>query len=137
MAQGLGGSWRGAAALVTYALAFSLAYGQLGTGTGALLLFGAVQVTMILAALSSGERPGPLQWAGLALALGGLVYLVLPGLAAPAPLGGVNVTIQSSDSTQVLVAPGTGEGLVEPPCSACYTLQATPTAGAGPSSGAE
>ena len=52
-------------------------------------------------------------------------------LAAPAPLGGVNVTVQSSDSTQVLVAPGTGEGLVETPCSACYTLQATPTAGAG------
>ena len=42
---------------------------------------------MILAALGSGERPHPLQWAGLAVALGGLVYLVLPGLSAPAPLG--------------------------------------------------
>ena len=70
-----------------YALAFSLAYLSLSTGTGALILFGSVQLTMILAALLGGERPHFLEWTGLFLALGGLVYLVFPGLKAPSPLG--------------------------------------------------
>jgi drug/metabolite transporter (DMT)-like permease len=69
--------------LFLYAAAFSFAYTGLTTGTGALILFGSVQATMLLAALRSGERPHPFEWAGLALALAGLVYLVLPGLAAP------------------------------------------------------
>lgn len=72
--------------LFLYAAAFSFAYTGLTTGTGALILFGSVQATMLLAALGSGERPHPAEWAGLALALGGLVYLVFPGLAAPPPL---------------------------------------------------
>ncbi|HEX9918474.1 MAG TPA: DMT family transporter [Pyrinomonadaceae bacterium] len=72
--------------LFLYAAAFSFAYTGLTTGTGALILFGSVQATMLAAALLSGERPHPLEWAGLALALAGLVYLVLPGLAAPPPL---------------------------------------------------
>lgn len=75
-----------AALLFLYAVAFSFAYVGLSVGTGALILFGAVQGTMISAALRSGERPHPLQWIGLALALAGLVYLVAPGLTAP-PLG--------------------------------------------------
>lgn len=78
-----GGSARAAAWLVLYALAFSFAYRDLTAGTGALLLFGAVQLTMLLAAVRGGERPPPLEWLGLALAAGGLVALVLPGLAAP------------------------------------------------------
>ncbi|HEX8633914.1 MAG TPA: DMT family transporter [Pyrinomonadaceae bacterium] len=69
--------------LFLYAAAFSFAYTGLTTATGALILFGSVQATMLVAALRSGERPHPLEWTGLALALGGLVYLVLPGLAAP------------------------------------------------------
>jgi drug/metabolite transporter (DMT)-like permease len=73
--------------LFLYALPFSLAYTRLTTATGALVLFGMVQVTMLIGALLSGERPGVWQWTGLALALGGLVYLVLPGLEAP-PLAG-------------------------------------------------
>ncbi|HEV2881478.1 MAG TPA: DMT family transporter [Pyrinomonadaceae bacterium] len=72
--------------LFLYAAAFSFAYTKLTTGTGALILFGSVQATMLAAALRSGERPHPFEWAGLALALCGLVYLVLPGLAAPPPL---------------------------------------------------
>lgn len=82
-----GGSWPSALALFTYAAAFSFAYVSLPTGVGALLLFGAVQSTMILAGLHAGERLGNRQIAGLALALAGLVYLMLPGLSAP-PLGG-------------------------------------------------
>ncbi|MCA1564170.1 MAG: DMT family transporter [Acidobacteria bacterium] len=72
--------------LFLYAAAFSFAYTGLTTGTGALILFGSVQATMLAAALRSGERPHPFEWAGLALALAGLVYLVLPGLAAPPPV---------------------------------------------------
>jgi drug/metabolite transporter (DMT)-like permease len=81
------GPWASAAMLFLYAIAFSFAYRSLTTGTGALILFGAVQATMILAALRASERLAPLEWTGLALALGGLVYLVLPGLAAPPPAG--------------------------------------------------
>ncbi|WP_345773791.1 DMT family transporter [Azospirillum endophyticum] len=81
------GSWRGAAALLAYAAAFSFAYLTMTAGTGALLLFGAVQATMILGGLSRGERLAPLQWGGLGLALGGLALLLAPGLSAPDPLG--------------------------------------------------
>lgn len=77
------GSWASGAALFVYAAAFSWAYLSLTAGTGALLLFGAVQATMNLAAWASGERPGPRGLAGLGLALAGLAVLVLPGLAAP------------------------------------------------------
>ena len=81
------GNWISAAMLFLYAISFSFAYLSLSAGTGALILFGSVQLTMILVALRSGERPQPLEWRGLLLALGGLVYLVLPGLEAPSPLG--------------------------------------------------
>lgn len=74
-----------ALALYAYALLFSLAYVELTAGTGALLLFSAVQVTMLVTAVVRGERPPPLVWTGLVLALGGLVYLLAPGLAMPAP----------------------------------------------------
>ena len=83
----LRGSWISAAFLFLYAITYSFAYLSLTAGTGALILFGSVQITMIIAALSSGERPHILEWIGLFLALGGLVYLVFPGLAAPPPLG--------------------------------------------------
>ena len=73
--------------LFLYAAPFSFAYGALTTGTGALLLFGAVQVTMILGTLRAGDRPHPAQWLGLGIAFSGLVYLVLPGISAPSPVG--------------------------------------------------
>ena len=81
------GSWPSAIALFIYAIAFSWAYLSLPAGTGALVLFGAVQLTMIVVGLWAGERPGLLRWVGLALAVGGLVYLLSPGLSAPDPLG--------------------------------------------------
>ncbi len=85
--RGIGGNWPSACALFAYAGGFSFAYLSLPTGTGALLLFGAVQATMILAGLWSGERFSARQAGGLALALAGLVAIMLPGLSAP-PLGG-------------------------------------------------
>jgi drug/metabolite transporter (DMT)-like permease len=80
------GSWSSAALLFLYAVAFSFAYIGLSAGTGALVLFGSVQATMLIAALRSGERPHLFAWVGLFLALSGLLYLVFPGLAAPPPL---------------------------------------------------
>ena len=81
------GSWLSAFALFAYAAAFSFAYLSLSAGTGALLLFGAVQATMIIWGLRKGERLRLWQMVGLMLALGGLVVLLFPGLSAP-PLGG-------------------------------------------------
>jgi drug/metabolite transporter (DMT)-like permease len=81
------GSWPSAAALFLYAAAFSFSYLRLTTATGALILFAAVQATMITGGIRRGERPRAPEWLGFALAAGGLVVLALPGLAAPDPLG--------------------------------------------------
>jgi drug/metabolite transporter (DMT)-like permease len=70
-------------------LCFSFAYRSLTAGTGALLLFGAVQLTMFAAALRAGERLPGSGWFGVALAVLGLGYLVAPGIAAPDPRGAV------------------------------------------------
>jgi len=80
----VGGSWTGGLALLAYAAAFSFAYVRLSAGTGALLLFGSVQATMLLAGLRAGERLRPVQGAGFVLALAGLLGLTLPGATAPA-----------------------------------------------------
>ncbi|UCV12654.1 DMT family transporter [Dechloromonas denitrificans] len=80
-----GGSWAAATALFIYAAGFSYAYIQLPTATGALLLFGAVQVTMIGVGLWRGERLQGWQMAGLGLAVSGLLALLTPGLSAPPP----------------------------------------------------
>ena len=77
------GSWLSAMWLAAYAICFSLAYLRLTAGTGALILFGSVQMTMIVISLGKGERPKVVEWIGLAVAACGLVYLVLPGLASP------------------------------------------------------
>ncbi len=84
---GFGGSWRAAAALFGYAICFSLAYVRISTGTGALILFAAVQFSMLGWAILKGDRLGALEWLGLALAVCAFVYLVSPGLAAPSPAG--------------------------------------------------
>lgn len=82
-------NWPGVAALFCYMVFFSFAYLSLSAGTGALLLFGAVQLTMFAAAIRQGERFSFLSWAGLGAAFTGLVYLVTPGITAPDPLGAV------------------------------------------------
>lgn len=86
-------SWRAALALFAYAAAFSWAYMSLGAGTGALVLFGGVQVTMLVAAFRDGERLTAGQWAGFGVAITGLVYLVSPGVTAPPLLGAVLMTL--------------------------------------------
>ena len=86
-AAGLAGSWSSAAALFVYAAAFSYAYLSLSAGTGALLLFGAVQATMLGWGLWRGQRLSRGQTAGLVLAMGGLVALLMPGVTAPPAVG--------------------------------------------------
>ncbi|CAJ0805381.1 hypothetical protein LMG19083_04225 [Ralstonia psammae] len=85
--------WAAATMLFLYVAFFSFAYLTLSAGTGALILFGAVQLTMLVAGLRAGERFEPLGWAGFALAAGGLVYLVSPGVTAPTPLGAALMTV--------------------------------------------
>ena len=103
------GGWRGAAALFVYAAAFSYAYVQLDAGTGALLLFGAVQVTLLLAGLLRGERLGGQALLGFLLALGGLLFLLLPGASAP-PLGGALLMLLSGLAWGLYTLLGRGGG---------------------------
>jgi drug/metabolite transporter (DMT)-like permease len=83
----LQGSWLSAFWLFAYAAAFSFAYVTLTAAAGALLLFGAVQATMIVAGFAKGERFARVQWIGFVMAVGGLAALMLPGASAPPPVG--------------------------------------------------
>ena len=103
------GNWPSALALFAYAAAFSFAYTSLPAGAGALLLFGAVQATMIGYGLWSGERLRPPQLAGLALALGGLSGLLLPGVSAP-PLAGSALMISAGIAWGIYSLRGKGAG---------------------------
>ena len=85
--------WLAAAMLFAYVAFFSFAYLTLSAGTGALILFGAVQLTMFSVGLRSGEKFGSIAWLGLALAVSGLVYLVSPGIAAPPLVGAALMAI--------------------------------------------
>jgi len=103
------GNWASAFALFAYAAGFSFAYLSLTAATGALLLFSAVQTTMIGYGLWSGERLHGAQWMGLALALGGLVVLLLPGLSAP-PLFGTVLMLGAGVAWGIYSLRGKGKG---------------------------
>lgn len=81
------GSWWASIMLFVYAVGFSYAYVTLDTGTGALILFAAVQITMIVASLVTGHKLVPAEWVGIAAAFGGFIYLMLPGVSAPPLMG--------------------------------------------------
>ena len=117
-----GGNWPSAFALFAYAAGFSFAYISLPAATGALLLFGSVQATMIGYGVWAGERLRPLQIAGLVVALCGLVALMLPGLAAP-PLGSAGLSSAGLGSALLMVGAGMAWGV--------YSLRGK----AGPSAG--
>ncbi len=103
------GNWASALALFAYAAGFSFAYISLSAASGALLLFGAVQVTMISYGVWTGERLRLLQTFGVLLAFGGLVGLLLPGLSAP-PLLGAMLMIGAGIAWGVYSLRGKGAG---------------------------
>lgn len=87
------GSWLSAAMLFIYAVAFSFGYISLDTGTGALILFGAVQITMIVASMLLGNKLRFSEWFGLIIAFSGFVYLIIPTIATPSLLGFILMTV--------------------------------------------
>ena len=87
------GSWFGGLMLFTYAATFSYAYVSLDTGTGALILFGSVQITMILLSVIAGTRLHASEWLGVVIAFIGFVYLMLPDVSTPSVVGFVLMTI--------------------------------------------
>ena len=107
--SGGGGNWASALALFAYAAGFSFAYVSLPAASGALLLFGAVQATMIGYGIWSGERLQRLQLLGLMLAFGGLVGLLLPGLSAP-PLHGALLMLGAGVAWGIYSLRGKGAG---------------------------
>ncbi|BFM03094.1 DMT family transporter [Psychrobacter alimentarius] len=87
------GSWLSSFTLVIYALCFSIAYVELDTGTGALILFSAVQLTMIGWGIYKKEQLSVLQWAAFIVAVAGFIYSMLPSAAIPSPLAAILMTI--------------------------------------------
>lgn len=87
------GSWSSSLMLFLYALTFSFAYITLDTGTGALILFGSVQITMILLSIISGQRLHTAEWVGVSLSFVGFVYLILPGVTTPSINGFMLMTV--------------------------------------------
>lgn len=87
------GSWPAALMLFIYALSFSYAYISLDAGTGALILFGSVQLSMITISLLSGTRLHYTEWLGVALAFCGFIYLILPGVSTPSGTGFLLMTV--------------------------------------------
>lgn len=88
-----GGSWLSAISLFLYAATFSYAYISLDTGTGALILFGFVQLTMIAYTFMQGKRLAIVEWFGLFIAFSGLLVLLLPGASAPSLTGFILMAI--------------------------------------------
>ncbi len=86
------GNWLGGLMLFLYAITFSYAYITLDTGTGALILFGSVQISMLLISIVRGNRLHISEWVGVFIAFSGLVYLVMPGVTAPSLTGFVLMT---------------------------------------------
>ncbi len=86
------GSWKAGLMLFIYAIGFSYAYISLETGTGALILFASVQITMIGLSIIKGNKLFLIEWVGIAIAFAGFTYLMLPGVAAPSFYGFVFMT---------------------------------------------
>jgi drug/metabolite transporter (DMT)-like permease len=118
--------WLAATMLFAYVAFFSFAYLSVSAATGALILFGAVQLTMFASGLRAGEQFAPLAWLGLALALAGLLYLVSPGLTAPQPWGAV---LMSAAGVAWGVYSLRGRGVADPlAATAANFLRAAPMA---------
>ena len=115
--------WAGVAALFCYMVCFAFAYLSLTAGTGALLLFGAVQLTMFITAIRAGERFTLVSWGGLCAAFAGLVYLVAPGVEAPDPTGAIlMVTAGVAWGAYSLIGRGTSRPLLATTANFVYSV---------------
>jgi drug/metabolite transporter (DMT)-like permease len=103
------GTWRGGLCLATYAFCFSYSYLAIPTGTGAIILFALVQITMLSWGLLRGERLSPLQWFGFVLALAALVWLISPSIEAP-PLAAAVAMAVAGIAWGIYSLPGSGRG---------------------------
>ena len=120
------GTWRSALALFIYAVALSFAYRSINTGAGALMLFGAVQATILIAGFIAGERMSRLQSAGFVAALAGLVILVSPGVEAPSVLDSL---LMLASGVAWGIYPLWGRGLANPAAATAGNfLRAAPPA---------
>ena len=108
------GEWRAAFVMVLYAVTFSFAYVRLPAGAGALILFGSVQITMVGAAVVHGERPGMRAFAGLFLALAGLVWLALPSTHGASLVASLSMAVAGSMwGAYSLIARRAGSALID------------------------
>jgi len=122
-----GGSWPMGAALFAYAAAFSFAYRDLTAATGALLLFGAVQLSMTAYGLWTGERIRGVKLLGLSIAVAGLIALLLPGLAAPPPLAaGLMLTAGAAWGVYSVLGRRAGDPTVATPVISCAPCRSPP-----------
>lgn len=116
------GSWLGALYLFIYAVTFSFAYVTIDTGTGALVLFGAVQLAMMCLSYLSGNRYQPIEWVGIGLAFAGFVYLVAPDLTTPSLAGFVLMTCSGVAWALYTLA---GKGSKDPLADTCFNFART------------
>lgn len=124
--------WGAAAALTAYLLGFSLAYRTLDAGVGALLLFATVQLALLALSLLQGERSGPLRLAGMALALAGLAWLLLPGGAMRAAPLDAALMIAAGVSWAAYTAAGRTEPRPLAGTAGNFVVAAAMMAGAAP-----
>ena len=116
------GSWKASLMLFIYAITFSYAYISLETGVGALILFGSVQITMILTGIFLGNRLHKIEWLGVITAFVGFVYLVMPGVSAPPLLGFILMAIAGISWGFYTLA---GKGSVNPLSDTAYNFLRT------------
>jgi len=116
------GSWRASFMLFIYAVTFSYAYISLETGVGALILFGSVQITMILVSLFSGNKLHYFEWLGVIAAFSGFVYLVMPGVTAPSLIGFILMSLAGVAWGFYTLA---GKGSVSPLCDTTFNFLRT------------
>ncbi|MFQ5469795.1 MAG: DMT family transporter [Gammaproteobacteria bacterium] len=118
------GSWFSSIMLFVYAITFSYAYISLDTATGALILFGVVQISIITLSLISGSRLHVAEWVGVSIAFAGFVYLLLPGVSTPSVKGFVLMTL-AGVAWGIYTLRGRGAG--SPLADTCYNfLRTTP-----------
>ena len=114
------------ASLYGYMICFSFAYLTLSAATGALLLFGAVQLTMFAVALRGGERFSAISWVGSGVAFTGMIYLVAPGVTSPEPVGAVLMVLAGvSWGAYSLIGRGAADPLVETANNFLYSIPPT------------